>query len=96
MLYLTEGLSVLGQARKPLFDLLKRVLVEQDANRDNFINLSSNLCLQVVTLFEDFEVEISSKLKEILNLAVINSHVKQEQFTLNDLSYLALCKNIIS
>jgi hypothetical protein len=45
MLSLTEGMSVLATSRKPLNDLLKRVLAEQDANKDNLINLSPRLCL---------------------------------------------------
>jgi hypothetical protein len=93
---LIEGISVLGEARKPLLDLVRRLLVEQDANGDNFINLSPRLCLQVVNLIDDFEVQISDKLREIVNNAVINSHVKANQFSLNDLSYLALSKDILT
>jgi hypothetical protein len=93
MLSLTEGMSVLSQASKPLNDLLKRVIVEQDANKDNLINLSPRLCLQVINVLDDYEVAISPKLAEILNHAVIESHVKHNRFSLEDLSYLALSRD---
>lgn len=67
MLSLTEGMSVLGVSRKPLNDLLKRVVVEQDQNKDNLINLNPRLCLQVVNVLDDFEVAVTLKLKEVLN-----------------------------
>ena len=75
MLNLTEGMSVMSVSRKPLNDLLKRLLIEQSKNGDNLINLSPRLCLQTVALLNDYEVLLSPKVKEILNGAVIDSHV---------------------
>jgi hypothetical protein len=91
MLYLTEGMSVLSRSRKPLNDLLKRLLLQQDAQGDNFINLNPRLCLQVASLIDDFEVVISTKIREILNTAIVESHIKPGNFSLKDLSYIALC-----
>lgn len=96
MMALTEGMSVLGVYRKPLVDLLKRLLIEQDANKDFLINANPQLCLQVINFLDDFEVELSDKLRAILNSAVIKSHVKQDRFTLRELSYLALHKDILT
>lgn len=96
MFCLTEGLYNLGICRKPLIDLVKRLLVEQDENKDNFINLNPNLCLLVLRLFDDFEVPLSDKLHKILNTAVIESHVKHKKFSLSELSYLALSKDLLS
>ena len=73
MLNLTEGMAILSISRKPLNDLLKKVLLMQNAKQDNFINLSPRLLLQTVALLNDYEVQISPALKEILNVAIIES-----------------------
>jgi hypothetical protein len=36
---LVDGMDMLSRSRKPLNDVLKRLLIEQDASKDNFINL---------------------------------------------------------
>jgi len=82
MLNLTEGMSILSRSRKPLNDLLKRLLLEQDAKGDNFINLNPKLCLQVASLIDDFEIVISSKLRDILDTAIVESHIKPGNFSL--------------
>jgi|LakMenE01Jun11ns_1017448.scaffolds.fasta_scaffold9153685_2 hypothetical protein len=90
MLNLTEGMSVLSISRKPLNDLLKRAVIYQNENNDNLINLNPRLLLQTVALLNDYEVPISEKLKEILNVAIIESNVNEKRFSLDELSYLAL------
>lgn len=73
MLNLTEGMAILSISRKSLNDLLKKVLLTKNAKQDNFINLSPRLLLQTVALLNDYEVQISPELKEILNVAIIES-----------------------
>ena len=97
MLNLTEGMSVLSISRKPLNDLIKRVLIYQNDNNDNLINLNPRLLLQTVALLNDYEVQISEKLKQILNVAIVESNINEKRFSLDDLSYLALVsKDILS
>lgn len=95
MLDLTEGMSVLSISRKPLNDLLKRAVIYQNDNNDNLINLNPRLLLQIVALLNDYEVTISDKLKQILNVAIIESNVNLKRFSLDDLSYLALASKDI-
>lgn len=56
MTNLVEGMSNLSLSRKPLNDLLKRLILEQDIRGDNFINLNPKLCLRVMSLIDDFEI----------------------------------------
>lgn len=93
---LVEGMNLLSRSRKPLNDVLKRLLIEQDTNKDNFINIDFQLCLSVVKLIGDYDIQVSQKLKEILNAAIVDSHVKPGHFSLNDLSYIALCQDLLT
>lgn len=56
MKLLVESMNLLSRSRKPLNDLLKRLVIEQDANRDNFINLDPKLCLMVTRLIVDYDM----------------------------------------
>ena len=96
MANLVEGMSTLSLSRKPLNDLLKRLVLEQDSRGDNFINLNPKLCLRVLSLISDFEIAVSQKLSDILNRAVVESHIKPGHFSLNDLSYVALCQDLLT
>jgi len=88
-------MSLLSVSRKRLNTLLKKLLLIQEKGGKNLLNKDPTLTLQTALLLADYDIQVGTELRRVLDDAVM-THLEFRTFTIRDLSYLALCSDVLS